>query len=59
MEDRKQEISCVMNLINSILNNCSLTLTVRERNGIHFPAIVDEINKTEYLMYMIPKEKKE
>ena len=48
-----------MNLINSILNNCNLTLTVRERNGIHFPAIVDEINKTEYAIYMNTKEKKE
>lgn len=57
MENRKQEISCVMDLINSILNNCSLTLTVRERNGIRFPAIVDEINKTEYLMYINTKEK--
>lgn len=57
MEDRKQEISCVMDLINSILNNCSLTLTVRERNGIHFPAIIDELEKKEYAMYMIPKER--
>ena len=59
MEDRKQEINNIMNLINSILNNCNLTLTVRERNGIHFPAIVDEINKTEYAVYMNTKEKKE
>ena len=58
MEERKQEINSIMNLISSILNNCSLTLTVRERNGIHFPAIIDELNKTEYLMYMTPKEKK-
>lgn len=57
MEDRKQEINNIMNLINSILNNCSLTLAVRERNGIHFPAIVDELEKKEYAIYMNTKEK--
>ena len=57
MEDRKQEINNIMNLINSILNNCNLTLTVRERNGIHFPAIIDELEKKEYAMYMNTKEK--
>lgn len=33
-----------------------LTLTVKERKGKHFPVIVDEINKKEYVI--IKKEEK-
>ena len=54
--ERIEEIESAINLINTILRSSNLTLTVKERKGNHFPVIVDEINKKEYVI--IKKEEK-
>ena len=48
--ERIEEIESAINLINTILRSSNLTLTVKERKGKHFPVIVDEINKKEYVI---------
>lgn len=48
--ERIEEIESAINLINTILIGSSLTLTVKEQEGKHFPVIVDEINKKEYVI---------
>lgn len=48
--ERIEEIESAINLINTILRGSSLTLTVKEHEGKHFPIIVDEINKKEYVI---------
>ncbi len=48
--ERIEEIESAINLINTILRSNNLTLTVKERKGKHFPVIVDEINKKEYVI---------
>lgn len=55
--ERIEEIESAINLINTILRSSNLTLTVKERKGKHFPVIVDEINKKEYVI--IKKKKGE
>lgn len=54
--ERIEEIESAINLINTILRSSNLTLTVKELKGKHFPVIVDEINKKEYVI--IKKEEK-
>lgn len=48
--ERIEEIESAINLINTVLRGSSLTLTVKEHKGKHFPIIVDEINKKEYVI---------
>lgn len=48
--ERIEEIESAINLINTILRSSNLTLTVKERKGKHFPVVVDEINKKEYVI---------
>lgn len=56
--ERIEEIESAINLINTILRSSNLTLTVKERKGKHFPVIVDEINKKEYVIIKKKGEKK-
>lgn len=49
-KERIEEIESAINLINTVLRGSSLTLTVKEHKGKHFPIIVDEINKKEYVI---------
>lgn len=49
-KERIEEIESAINLINTVLSCSNLTLTVKEHEGKHFPIIVDEINKKEYVI---------
>lgn len=49
-KERIEEIESSINLINTVLRCSNLTLTVKEHEGKHFPIIVDEINKKEYVI---------
>jgi hypothetical protein len=49
-KERIEEIESSINLINTVLRCSNLTLTVKELEGKHFPIIVDEINKKEYVI---------